>query len=169
MSRRLKQNTCDILTAGWPQIAGQITRSKFGLSCLTFSNSEFDFWNLWIYFWTYGRSPWTGISPSQGHYLPRIAQYRKTRTHIRASSGIRTHDPRVLSDENRTCLRRRGHWDRPNDNTPFGICNFKRTLLLYWCTDACCHFVRNRDIAETTDKWTSPPVAICWHVFTFTP
>jgi hypothetical protein len=31
-----------------------------------------------------------GISPSQGRYLHRRAQHRKTRTHIHASSGIRT-------------------------------------------------------------------------------
>jgi len=27
------------------------------------SNSEFDFWNLWIYFHTFGRTPWTGDWP----------------------------------------------------------------------------------------------------------
>jgi len=53
-----------------------------------------------------------GISPSQGHYLHRTAQQRKTRTHIHASSGIRTHDPSVRAVEDRTCLRPRGHWDR---------------------------------------------------------
>jgi len=34
-----------------------------------------------------------GISPSQGLYLYRTTQHRKKRTHIHASSGIRTHDP----------------------------------------------------------------------------
>jgi hypothetical protein len=34
------------------------------------------------------------ISPSQGLYLHRITQQRKTRTNIHALSGIRTHDPR---------------------------------------------------------------------------
>jgi len=52
------------------------------------------------------------ISPSQGHYLHRTAQHRKERTHIHTSSGIRTHDPSVRSVKDRTCLRRRGHWDR---------------------------------------------------------
>jgi hypothetical protein len=33
------------------------------------------------------------ISPSQGLYLHRTTQHRKTRTNIRAFSGIRTHDP----------------------------------------------------------------------------
>jgi hypothetical protein len=32
-------------------------------------------------------------SPSQGLYLHRTAQHRKTRTNIHALSGIRTHDP----------------------------------------------------------------------------
>jgi hypothetical protein len=35
------------------------------------------------------------ISPSQGFYLHRTAQHRKTRTNIHAFSGIRTHDPSV--------------------------------------------------------------------------
>jgi hypothetical protein len=33
------------------------------------------------------------ISPSQGLYLPRTTQNRKTRTNIHDLSGIRTHDP----------------------------------------------------------------------------
>jgi hypothetical protein len=33
------------------------------------------------------------ISPSQGLYLHRTTQHRKTRTNIRALSEIRTHDP----------------------------------------------------------------------------
>jgi len=38
---------------------------------------------------------------------------RKTRTHIHASSGILTHNPSVWPAEKCTCLRPRGHWDRP--------------------------------------------------------
>jgi hypothetical protein len=34
------------------------------------------------------------ISPSQGLYLHRKTQHRKTRTNIHALSGTRTHDPR---------------------------------------------------------------------------
>jgi len=37
--------------------------SKFGLCPLAFSDSEFDFWNLWIYFWAFGRTPRTGDRP----------------------------------------------------------------------------------------------------------
>jgi hypothetical protein len=33
------------------------------------------------------------ISPSQGLYLHRTTQHRKTRTNIHTLSGIRTHDP----------------------------------------------------------------------------
>jgi hypothetical protein len=33
------------------------------------------------------------ISPSQGLYLHRTTQHRKTLTNIHALSGIRTHDP----------------------------------------------------------------------------
>jgi hypothetical protein len=36
------------------------------------------------------------ISPSQGLYLHRTTQHRKTRTNIHALSGIRTHDPSNL-------------------------------------------------------------------------
>jgi hypothetical protein len=35
------------------------------------------------------------ISPSQGLYLHRTTQHRKTETNIHALSGIRTHDPSV--------------------------------------------------------------------------
>jgi len=31
--------------------------NKFGLGPLACSDSELDFWNLWIYFWTFGRTP----------------------------------------------------------------------------------------------------------------
>jgi len=53
-----------------------------------------------------------GISPSQGLYLHMTTQHIKTRTHVHASSGFRTHDPSVRAVEDRTCLRPRGHWDR---------------------------------------------------------
>jgi hypothetical protein len=46
-----------------------------------------------------------GISPTQGLYLPRTTQGRKMRTHIHASSRIRTHDPSVRAAEVSTCLR----------------------------------------------------------------
>jgi hypothetical protein len=49
-----------------------------------------------------------GIGPTQDLCLhTRQLQHRKTRIHIRASSGIRTHDSSV-----RTCLRLLSHWDR---------------------------------------------------------
>jgi hypothetical protein len=44
-----------------------------------------------------------GIGPSQGLYLYRGAQHRKTRTYIHASSGTRTRD-----------LMPHDHWDRPH-------------------------------------------------------
>jgi hypothetical protein len=39
------------------------------------------------------------ISPSQGHYLHRTTQHRKTRTNIHALSGIQTHDPSNQPDK----------------------------------------------------------------------
>jgi hypothetical protein len=53
-----------------------------------------------------------GISTMQHLYLHRTTQDRKLRTHIRASSGIRTRDPSVRAVEDSTCLRPRSHWDR---------------------------------------------------------
>jgi len=31
--------------------------------------------------WTFDRTPWTGDSPTQGLYLHRTTQHRKTQTH----------------------------------------------------------------------------------------
>jgi len=53
-----------------------------------------------------------GISPTQGFYLHRTTQQSKTRTHIHAWSGIRTHEPSFRAAEDRTCLTLLGHWDR---------------------------------------------------------
>jgi len=53
-----------------------------------------------------------GIGSTQGIYLHRITQHWKTRTHIHASSVIRTHDPSVRAAEDSTCLTPLGHWDR---------------------------------------------------------
>jgi len=41
-----------------------------------------------------------GISPTQGLYLYRTTQHRKTRTHIQAPSGIRAYDPSVRDIRN---------------------------------------------------------------------
>jgi len=57
-----------------------------------------------------------GISPTQGLYLHSTTQHRKTRTHIHASSGIRTPDPSVRALEDSTCLRLRCHWGRHQAN-----------------------------------------------------
>jgi len=43
-----------------------------------------------------------GIRQSQGHYLRMTVQYRKTRTHIHTSGGIRTHDPSFRAVEDST-------------------------------------------------------------------
>jgi hypothetical protein len=41
---------------------------------------------------------------------------RKTRTHIHASIGIRSHTPSVQVTEDGTCFRPRGHWDQRYDD-----------------------------------------------------
>jgi hypothetical protein len=53
-----------------------------------------------------------GISPTQGLYLHRTTQHRKTQTHIHAPSRIQTCDLNVRAAEDSTCLRPLGHWDR---------------------------------------------------------
>jgi hypothetical protein len=59
-------------------------------------------------------TPWTGDQPdARPLRRHRTAQHRKTRTQIHASSGIRTQDPSIRAAEDSTCLRPRGHWDRP--------------------------------------------------------
>jgi len=75
---------------------------------------RFKIWplNLWIYFWTFGRTPWTGDRPVARPLPTQDSATQKTRTHIHASSGIRTQDPSVRAVENSTYLKQRGHWDR---------------------------------------------------------
>jgi hypothetical protein len=65
-----------------------------------------------------------GISPTQGLYLHRTTQHRKTRTHIHASSEIRNHDPSVRDS---TCLRPLGHLE-------FGL-ELSHYYYYYYC---CC-------------------------------
>jgi hypothetical protein len=59
--------------------------------------------------YTFGRTPWTSDQPV-ARPLPthRINAHK---TDIRASSGIRTHDPSVRAGEDSYCLRPRGHCD----------------------------------------------------------
>jgi len=74
-------------------------KMNYKLGPLDCSDSEFNFWNLWIHFGRLVGLLGRGISLTQGPYLHRTAQHKKTQTHththILASSGIRTHDLRV--------------------------------------------------------------------------
>jgi hypothetical protein len=56
-----------------------------------------------------------GISPSQGRYLYTHDNTNTEQTHtdIHDSSGVRTHDASVWAGEDSSCLRPRGHCDRP--------------------------------------------------------
>jgi hypothetical protein len=83
-----------------------------GLGLLACSGSEFIFLKLMNLFGQLAGLLGRGISPTQGLYLHRTTQHRKTRTHIHASGWIRTHDPSVRAVEDSTCLRPLGHWDR---------------------------------------------------------
>jgi hypothetical protein len=56
------------------------------------------------------------IIPSQGRYLHTEQQKHRinaNNTDIHDLSGIRTHDPSVRASEDSSCLRSRGHCDRP--------------------------------------------------------
>jgi hypothetical protein len=68
---------------------------------------------LWI-LQTVGRTPWTDDQPCHMAALPTQDNINteEKRTDIHASSGIRTHDPSVWSDEDILCLRPHGHCDR---------------------------------------------------------
>jgi len=54
-----------------------------------------------------------GISPSQGLYLHRTVQHRRSgHTYIHASSGIRTHNPSVRAVQDHMRLRPCDYWGR---------------------------------------------------------
>jgi hypothetical protein len=66
-------------------------------------------------FYTDGRNPWTGISPSQGRYLDTGQHKHRINAHntdIHALCGIRTHDPSAEVSEDNSCLRLRDHCER---------------------------------------------------------
>jgi hypothetical protein len=70
---------------------------------------------------TCGRTPSTGIRPSQGLYLHAEQHKHRINTYnrdIHAVSGIRTHDPSVRTSEDSSCLRPLSHCDRHVHNTP---------------------------------------------------
>jgi hypothetical protein len=73
-----------------------------------------------------------GISPTQGLYLHRTTQYRKSRTHVHAPSRIRTCDPNVQAAEDSTCRRPHGHWDRQFSSFHCTIFALRRNILVGW-------------------------------------
>jgi hypothetical protein len=56
------------------------------------------------------------ISLLQGPYLHTEQHKHRINAHtdIHDSSGIRTHDPSVRAGEDSSCIRQRGHYDRPD-------------------------------------------------------
>jgi hypothetical protein len=63
------------------------------------------------------------ISPSQGLYLHRTTQHRKTRKNIHALSGIRTHDPSNQLAKTHTS-------DRTATATGEELCTFTKYYLV---------------------------------------
>jgi hypothetical protein len=55
---------------------------------------------------------WLGISLLGGRYLHKEQHEHKINGGIHAFSGIRCHDPSVQAEEDSSCLRPRGHFDR---------------------------------------------------------
>jgi hypothetical protein len=55
-----------------------------------------------------------GFSPSQSRYVHTNTE--KTQTNIHTLIGIRTHDPSVRESEDSSCLRLRGHCERPSSS-----------------------------------------------------
>jgi hypothetical protein len=88
-----------------------------------------------LIFYTVGRTPWTGISPSRGHYLHTQDSTNTEKTHIdiHASYGILTHDPSVWAGEDSSCLRPYGRCDWPIIYSP----------LQYFLKCKICHFTSN--------------------------
>jgi hypothetical protein len=60
---------------------------------------------------TVSRTPWSGDQPA-ARPLPTQDKHR-INTGVHALSGIRIHDPSVPEGEESSCLRPRGHCDRP--------------------------------------------------------
>jgi hypothetical protein len=69
----------------------------------------FQFLNLY----TAGRTPWTGDEPVSRLRPTHRTSTQNERTDICASTGIRTHEPSVRNGKDGSCLRQRGHCDRP--------------------------------------------------------
>jgi hypothetical protein len=57
-----------------------------------------------------------GTSPTHGRYLHTKQHKHRENANIHGLSGIRTYDPSVPAGEDISCLRQRGHYNRPNNN-----------------------------------------------------
>jgi len=66
------------------------------------------------HFRQFGRTPWTGISLSQGLCWHRTTQHRKKSCmhDLYSGSGIRKHNSSVSVAQDRMCLKGSSHWDR---------------------------------------------------------
>jgi hypothetical protein len=84
-------------------MCGNRSSSNVQLSLILSSVALQPFVGLWPLlqfrklFYTVGRTPWTGIGPSQGRYLHTEQNKHRINAHtnIHVLSGIRTHNPSV--------------------------------------------------------------------------
>jgi hypothetical protein len=77
------------------------------------------------------------VSPSQDRYLHTVQHKHRIKAHtnIHALRGIRTHDPSVQANEDRSCLIPRNHCDR---QLMFHIQEFS-VLLNFWTVSIICY------------------------------
>jgi hypothetical protein len=97
-------------------------------------------WPLFSFLTLVDRTPWTGdqlvARPLPAH---DSINTKWTQTDIHASSGIRTHDPRIWAGEDSSCLRSRGHCDRPQTEKyeDKGAVSVQLLGLNQWATYGC--------------------------------
>jgi hypothetical protein len=73
------------------------------------------------------------INPTQVYTGQHNTKKKKTRAHIHASSGIRTHDPSVRAVEDRTCLRPRGKFKmNRNEHDKHGMLCARSIFEKFW-------------------------------------
>jgi hypothetical protein len=78
-----------------------------GLGPLRCFDSKFDFWNLWIYFWIFGKTPWTGDRP-----VARPLPTQDSTTQKNADTHPCFEQDSNARSQCSSGWRPRGHWDR---------------------------------------------------------
>jgi hypothetical protein len=90
----------------------QFIHSSMALQPFVGNTPVLQFRNL---YYTVGRTPWRGDQPVASSLPTHGTKKTQNNAHrnVHDWSGIRIHDPRVQASEDNSCLRPRGHCDRP--------------------------------------------------------